>query len=301
MLKPIALLSAAAAVLAVAVSPPDALAGNVGTPGGMNFGNMGGGPHCKTIINNKWINIYKPVTINKNVDIWKSVNINNNIDIDKNVWINKSVNINKNININKGSVNVSVEASASASAGAAAIVYGGSYVDDVTVNKGGGVVGQLETAESCEMQEATVVKAIHAVCVAPDGREFPASHMLADTWIDSSYEGEIARCIAGAYVKIVIGEVVQSDQGMAGTYEHGQVMICAEHQALRHYKNGMLKCEAVVPVKDCTERTNLRKFGTGDMFFSYRAKVCATVTREARARALDVTGMSLEGGVGPGY
>ena len=43
--------------------------------------------------------------------------------------------------------------------------------------------------------------------------------------------------------------------------------MCAPHQALRHFKNGVLKCALAVPVPDCTERTNLRKFGTGDMFF----------------------------------
>ncbi len=136
----------------------------------------------------------------------------------------------------------------------------------MNVNRGQGIIGQA--SESCEMQDATVVKAIHTVCVAPDGREFPASHMLPDTWVESSYEGEIARCIPGAYVKVVIGDLVQSDQGMAGTYQHGQTLVCAEHEALRHYKDGMLKCAALVPVKDCTERTNLRKYGSGDMFFS---------------------------------
>jgi hypothetical protein len=63
----------------------------------------------------------------------------------------------------------------------------------------------------------------------------------------------------------------------------------------------MLKCAPVMPVKDCTERTNLRKYGTGDMFFSYRSRVCATSVREARSRAIDLSGMTLQGGVGPGY
>ena len=56
---------------------------------------------------------------------------------------------------------------------------------------------------------------------------------------------------------------------------------------MRHYKNGMLKCEAALPVKDCTERTNLRKWGTGDMFFSYRTQVCATPARQAQRSAVD--------------
>ena len=76
--------------------------------------------------------------------------------------------------------------------------------------------------------------------------------------------------------------------------------MCGIHEALRHYKDGMLKCAPAVPVPDCTERTNLRKYGTGDMFFSYRAQVCATPARQAQRSAVEVTGMTLEGGVGEG-
>ncbi len=57
----------------------------------------------------------------------------------------------------------------------------------------------------------------------------------------------------------------------------------------------MLKCAPAVPVPDCTERTNLRRYGTGDMFFTFRAKVC--VTPQARVDA-SITGMCLDGGVG---
>jgi hypothetical protein len=53
-----------------------------------------------------------------------------------------------------------------------------------------------------------------------------------------------------------------------------------------------------VPVPDCTERTNLRRYGTGDMFFSYRGMVCATSTRTSSAAGADLSGMSLDGGVG---
>jgi hypothetical protein len=73
------------------------------------------------------------------------------------------------------------------------------------------------------------------------------------------------------------------------------------HEALRHFKDGMLKCAPAMPVKDCTERTNLRKFGTGDLFFSYRSNVCAATARDMRERTLDLSGMTLQGGVGPGY
>jgi hypothetical protein len=53
-------------------------------------------------------------------------------------------------------------------------------------------------------------------------------------------------------------------------------------------------------VKDCTERTNLRLYGTGDFFFSYRTQVCAMSSRMSQSQATDaeVSGMSMDGGVG---
>jgi hypothetical protein len=282
MLKSLMYISAGifAALLAL-MGASAAMAGGYGGGGGHCHGGGGGGGH------NIWI--YKPITINKSINIWKEININN------------SVSINKSIVINKGGVDVNVSAMASASANASAaasVFYGGSYVADVVANKSNGEIGNAHAAETCEEQEATVVKAIHAVCVASDGREFPASHMIGDTWVEASYEGEVARCIPGSVVKVIIGDVVQSDQGMAGTYESGQRLMCGPHEALRHYKDGMLKCAPAQPVPDCTERTNLRRYGTADFFFSYRANVCAAPAREARARTLDLSGMSLEGGVG---
>jgi hypothetical protein len=85
---------------------------------------------------------------------------------------------------------------------------------------------------------------------------------------------------------------------MAGSYQTGQTLTCGEHEALRHFKDGMLKCAPELPVKDCTERTNLRKYGTGDLFFSYRTSVCITPGRTASNHPVDLNGMTLEGGVG---
>jgi hypothetical protein len=268
--------------------------------GGGGHGGHGGG---STIIINKPVNIYKPITIDTNI------NINKNINIYKPVTINKNIDISKNITINNGG-SASATASASASAGAfaearagagagATVYSGGSYVADVTVNRGGDI-GNVETSQACEMQDTTVVKAIHAVCISPNGQEFPASHMVSETWLDASSEGEIARCIPGSTLKVTIGDVVQSDQGMAGSYQGATPIMCGEHEALRHFKNGMLKCAPEMAVKDCTERTNLRKYGAGDLFFSYRTQVCIMPSRSASARPADVGGMTLEGGVGSG-
>jgi len=262
----------------------------------------------KPVTIQKDINIYKPVTINNDINITKNIDNSKNININNNVQIDKNININKSIVINKGgsaSAEASAWAAASANANAGAqsssVSSASSYSDTTVINHGGtGAIAAVAAEETCQMQDATIVKALHVVCVTAEGREFPASHMLKDTWIESSYEGEVARCIPGATVKVVIGDVVQSDQGMAGTYSNGQVLSCGIHEALRHYKDGMLKCAPAVPVKDCTERTNLRLYGTGDLFFSYRGQVCATAARQASSAAMEVTGMSLDGGVGEG-
>jgi hypothetical protein len=224
------------------------------------------------------------------------------IIINKNLNLNKNININKVVVINKINVQVAAfaqaiaEANAHAGAAAQVIMFGGGSYEYVNMNNYTNL-GAVSTSGHCEMQEATVVKSVHAVCVTVEGREFPASHMVPQTWIETGYEGEIARCIAGSHLKITIGDVVQSDQGMAGTYSRGVILQCGEHEAARHYKDGMLKCAPAMDVPDCTERTNLRKFGTGDMFFSYRSRVCADSVRAAE-RDVELDGNALGGGVG---
>ena len=237
--------AASLASLALVLAPiAPAFAGGSGSYGGKSGGyssggSMGHGPNCK----NGGVSIYKPVTINKNINISKNININNNININKNLNINKVIVIDKATAVASAEAQASaaVNANAGARAGASVIYSGGGY-ENTTVNNyyGGGEVS-VEAQSRCEMQEATVVKAIHAVCVSEDGREFPASHMVRETWIDSSYEGEVARCIPGSHLKVTIGDVLQSDQGMAGTYANGQALVCADHEALTHFKDGMLK------------------------------------------------------------
>jgi hypothetical protein len=177
----------------------------------------------------------------------------------------------------------------------------------------------------CHFVQATVIKSIHAVCVSADGHQFPASHMTPDTWINSGYEGEVARCLPGSTLRVLVGSVLQSNQGMATSYEDAEALVCGAGEAVRHYKDGMLKCAPAEKVVDCTERTNLRKYGTGDMFFTFVSQVCLEQHQElvggqtkespeaAAARAqsyakaqatsgdgsgLHLSGMTLAGGVG---
>jgi hypothetical protein len=260
--------------------------GSIGAPGGYGGGGGGGGG-CHGGGGGGSV-----IVINKNININKNLNLNKNINVNKVVVINK-------INVQAAAFAQAL-ATANANAGAAAqvIVYGGGSYEFVNVNNSGSV-GALAVASGghCEMQEASVVKSIHAVCISADGREFPASHMLAETWVDASYEGEVARCIAGSHLKVTIGDVVQSDQGLAGVYSSGVILQCGEHEAVRHFKDGMLKCAPAMAVPDCTERTNLRRWGTGDLFFTYRSKVCAETAR-AVSHDVELDANSMGGGVG---
>ena len=254
-------------------------------------------------VNNN-INIYKPVTIDNNVDITNNINaskdiainkpisINTTIDNSKNIDASKNIEINKSVVINKG-VNISQSSSKSESISVAAAIAeagansgattssssfsgGGGIVLDTPISFAGGDIGSISaesaatsaaTPQQCTFVDTTIVKAIHAVCVSADNHEFPASHMVPDTWINSGYEGEIARCIPGAHLKVTVGKVVQSSEGLATGYSSGQVLECAAHEAVRHYKDGMLKCVPAESVPDCTERTNLRKIWYGRHVF----------------------------------
>ncbi|MBV9991230.1 MAG: hypothetical protein JOZ72_08035 [Alphaproteobacteria bacterium] len=261
-------------------APGISVAGSGGGFGSVNGGYGGGGGGCHD----------HPIIINKNININKNLNLNKNININKVVVINK-------INVQVAAF-AQAMAEANAQAGAQVIVYGGGSYEYVNIHNNSDIGAVAVARGHCEMQDATVVKSIHAVCIAADGREFPATHMTADTWIESSYEGEVARCIAGARLKIVMGDVVQSDQGMAGLYSKGVILQCGEGEAVRHFKDGMLKCAPAMSVVDCTERTNLRKYGTGDMFFTFRTRVCADMERNT-AREVELDGNALNsGGVG---
>jgi hypothetical protein len=237
------------------------------------------------------VTVNKTLNVTTSIDNSKTINVTKNIDNAKTIDNSKTISINKSIVINKGGDNVSAsaEASAYASANAASFagagavaIGGGGWAPEAPGAFAGGDIGtlQVETRAQCTVQEATIVKSIHAVCVSAGGHEFPASHMLADSWIASGYEGEVVRCIPGSHLKVRIGKLVQSDQGLAAGMTGGETLVCGGHEALRHYKNGQLKCAAAVPVVDCTERTNLRKYGTADLFFSYRAEVCLETSQD---------------------
>ena len=210
-------------------------------------------------------------------------------------------------------------------AGRPQVAHGsGAAVAQSAVAASGAVAGG-----QCRWADTTVVKAVHAICMGRDGRSFPAARMIGDTWINSGYEGEILRCLPGSTLRVMVGSVMMGEQGMAVSMNDPQILNCAPGQAVRHYKDGMLKCAVAEKVPDCTERNNMRKWGTNDMFFTYVTRVCLDQKREmvggqsrvsssysysmttqqremaaaaaqSKARELRLSGMSLNGGVGQG-
>ncbi len=297
------ILAVAASVALGLVSP-----GAPVTPAFAGGGFSGGQcpPPGNTIIN-------KIIDINKNVNINKNLNINKNININKNVNIFKPVVINKNVIINK----VNASSSASADAMAAALAFasarsqavvsgGGGFIEEVTRGGQGEIGGAAAVQEACVEQWATVVKAVHAICVDHWGHQHPATRMRPETWIDASYSGEIYRCLEGSWLRAVVGHVVESDEGTAAVYEGGDTLECKAGEGLRHFADGLVKCATAERVPDCTERSNLRRWGAGDIFFSFQEKVCAqsysaysASERMSRGGStLELSNMTLSGGVG---
>jgi hypothetical protein len=290
----------------------------VGIGGAMQTADAGGVSHGGTGWGGGSHGSYCPhgstITINKPVNIWKPIHINNSVHINKQIWINKPVTINHNINIhkniiiNKGGSSSAALAIASAAASsrsdsaAVAIASGGSSVVDVEAPRGGGDFGAVAAETQCVEQWAIVMKAIHAECIDRGGEHHPATRMRPETWVDSSMNAEIYRCLEGSHLHVLVGDVVDSEQGVAGVFEGAQALDCAPGQALRHYRDGAVKCAAQERVPDCTERRNMRRYGLGDLFFSYHAKVCARVTASAATAShagaeVEVEGQ-FNGGVG---
>jgi hypothetical protein len=279
----------------------------MGLAGAMTPASAGGytppGGYCPPKPPGTVINIHKPVRI------YKPVRINNSVRINKTININKPIRISKTIIINKGGVDVEAVARAAASARSesSAIAYasGGSAIVDVEAPRGGDF-GSVSAQEPCVDQWVILVKAIHAECVSSTGTRHPATRMRPETWVDSTMNAEIYRCLAGSYLHVKIGDVVDSEQGMAGVFVGAQELKCAPGQALRHYRDGTVKCAVAERVSDCAERRNMRRYGIGDLFFSYRAKICARVASWAATHGsssassgaeVEVQG-SFEGGVG---
>jgi hypothetical protein len=256
----------------------------------------------KNIEINRNFDFSRNIEINKHFDFSKHIDLSKNIEIEKNIDLSKHIEIEKNIDIDidvraAAQAFASAGARAGAGAGAGAIVVGGSTAFVSVVNQGGGGgIGNVTVEEPCVEQWGQVMASIHAECIDARGGAHPATRMLAETWIDSSIEREIYRCLSGSTLRVVLGEVVQSDHGLAGVYENGTVLTCSAGEALRHFTDGQVRCAVAERVPDCTERENMRRFGTGDLFFTYATRVCAVLAGRSTTSSSSFVGGYSQGG-----
>ena len=230
-------------------------------------------------------------------------------------------NFRNNININVSSVSIAIAnanaaSNAGSSAGAGAGAGSGSGSGSTVYYGGGGggggymppmasgVIQGLNVDTGRRMKrtayEATRTRTkrvvIQAVCIDDRTIPHPASQVTPDRDIEDAYDGELYRCIAGAWLQATIAEYKgQTD------FSGGQTLTCRKNDALYHGPGGKVECRPQKPARDCNERSLLRRFGAGIKILTMTLSETYTAYREEEERtessAVTAT-MSLDGGVG---
>jgi len=188
----------------------------------------------------------------------------------------------------------------------------GLYVDGNVESYTDTVTEQVPTTQtSCVQQSGYTMayKPVQAVCVDDKGTPHPASRPSSDQRVDSNFEGEIFRCMAGTTMQVIIGD----DTGLAGgrtatSFNNASGFSCAKGQALVHRRGGQLVCQAQIPQRNCNERSLLRRNGPGIKLVKTKAPaacvpttttVMQSVTRQVQKTRPAKTGpMVFDGGVG---
>ncbi len=218
-----------------------------------------------------------------------------------------------------GSVVVNASASATASAGAGAgagagasagstVYYGGGthggyysgpvstgYIQGLNVE--GGEARRRASYEATRTKFKRVV--IRAVCLDDRDIPHPASQVTPDREIDSSYDGELYRCIAGSRMQYVIGAY----EGFSESNFGGETYVCGKNEALYYApgaQGGTMTCRSQKPARDCNERSLLRRYGAGAKILTILTTEKYTAYREETVREQSSQGLSLslDGGVG---
>ena len=218
-----------------------------------------------------------------------------------------------------GSVVVNASASATASAGAGAgagagasagstVYYGGGthggyysgpvstgYIQGLNVE--GGEARRRASYEATRTKFKRVV--IRAVCLDDRDIPHPASQVTPDREIDSGYDGELYRCIAGSRMQYVIGAY----EGFSESNFGGETYVCGKNEALYYApgaQGGTMACRPQKPARDCNERSLLRRYGAGVKILTILTTEKYTAYREETVREQSSQGLSLslDGGVG---
>ena len=209
------------------------------------------------------------------------------------------------------SVVVNATASGAASAGAAAAGRAGSVV---FVGGGGGygggimpqpvgVIQGLNVEGGREMRRTayeasrskTVRVVIQAFCLDDKSVPHPASQVFPERDVDSAYEGELFRCVAGSRMQYVYADYFDKI-----SFDGGKTITCEKGQALYRTREGALECRRQIPARDCNERSLLRRFGAGVKVLTIVTVEKYTAYREetVESSSSSMGSMSLSGGVG---
>lgn len=217
-----------------------------------------------------------------------------------------------------------VVVSGGASAGGYAYGGGGGYYSNPGIGQstisGLAVDGGYETKlveesvagveEYCidKIIEELKTRPIQAMCVDDKNTPHPASRVDGEVAVDSNYNGEIYRCVAGTHMQVTMGAMVNG----AASFDTGETFSCAKGEALWHSKGGVLSCRVQTPERNCNERSLLRKFGPGVKLVQVKSKknYCEPATRQTVTkvvkevkvpRVIPAGDLQLDGGVGQGY
>lgn len=217
-----------------------------------------------------------------------------------------------NVNIN---VNVNANASASASARGAinaraggAVYVGGGGAAYVTVEQPYPTVIQGLNVEGARVREVvrTPVTAtrrsmkrvvIQAVCIDDRNVPHPAAQVRPGRDVREDYEGELYRCLAGAWLQVTIADY--RDQI---SFDGGETLTCRKGEALWFGRDGVLACRPQKAERDCNERSLLRRYGAGIKILTVWREETYTEYREdvveQAGMAISGASMTLDGGVG---
>ena len=207
------------------------------------------------------------------------------------------------------SASASSGAGAGAGASAGSTVYygggthGGYYSGPVStgyiqgLNVEGGEARRRASYEATRSTYKRVV--IRAVCLDDRDVPHPASQVTPDRDVDSRYDGEIYRCIAGSRMQYVVGAYEGGNDSSFG----GETYVCGKSDALYYTpgaQGGAVSCRPQRPARDCNERSLLRRYGAGVKVLTILTTEKYTAYREETVRESGMSGMSLslDGGVG---
>lgn len=241
-----------------------------------------------------------------------------------NVHVGGSVIVNANASATStATAGSSAGAGAGASAGSTVYygggTHGGYYSGPVStgyiqgLNVEGGEARRRASYEATRTKFKRVV--IRAVCLDDRDIPHPASQVTPDRDIDSRYDGELYRCIAGSRMQYVVGAY----EGYSAANFGGESYVCGKNEALYYGggsgsgygggsglaggpdgRGGALSCRPQRPARDCNERSLLRRYGAGVKVLTILTTEKYTAYREETVREQSSSGLSLslDGGVG---